>query len=265
MFETNARLERIKRKMENGKPVIGCFVLLNDPAISEMIGMAGCDFVWIDAEHGMLDRGAIKNHIVYAQNAGACAFVRVPGVEPDQVKCILDCGPDGIIFPNIITSDMAEKAVRACTYPTEGGIRGVGPGRVIHYGVSEEAEYLEKGKDYIWKIFQIESLEGAENMDKIAAVEGFHSLFIGPADLGMSMRASGFSERQMAEKLEETLERCGRYAQKYGKFAGSCAAPTKESCQKLFSQGIRWMTIGQDMRLISCAMAEAVRNINQEG
>ncbi len=264
MFETNERLERLKRKIAAKKTVTGCFVLLSDPSVSEMVGMAGCDFVWIDSEHGMFDRTTIKNHIVYAQCAGACAFVRVPGVDPDQVKCILDCGPDGIIFPNVTSREMAEKAVKACTYPTEGGVRGVGPGRVIKYGIESEAEYLEKGKDFIWKIFQIESLEGVENLQQIAEVDGFHSLFVGPADLSMSMRACHVPESEISEKISEIQALCGEIAAKNGKFSGSCAEPDKFSCQQLINRGIQWMTIGQDMRLISTALAEAVRKINKD-
>lgn len=264
MFETNERLERLKAKINAKKPVTGCFVLLSDPSVSEMVGLAGCDFVWIDSEHGMFDQTTIKNHIVYAQNAGACAFVRVPGVEPDRVKCILDCGPDGVIFPNITTPELGKKAIAACTYPTEGGCRGVGPGRIISYGIESEAEYLAKGKDFIWKIFQIESMEGAENMEAIAQLEGFHSLFIGPADLSMSMRAKHIPEEEIEEKVSEIQIRCGRLAREYGKYAGSCAGPNKQSCMEMMDKGIQWMTIGQDMRLISLSLAEAVKNINKE-
>lgn len=264
MFETNERLEKLKEKINAGKPVTGCFVLLSDPSVSEMVGMAGCDFVWIDSEHGMFDRTTIKNHIVYAQNAGACAFVRVPGVEPDHVKSILDCGPDGIIFPNVTTPELARKAVEACTYPTEGGIRGVGPGRVIKYGIESEAEYLEKGKDYIWKIFQIESLEGADNIEEIAQIDGFHSLFIGPADLSMSMRANKVPEKEIGARVDKIQRLCGQVARENGKYAGSCAGPDKESCYQMMEKGIQWMTIGQDMRLISMALAEAVKSINKD-
>ncbi|HIU75593.1 MAG TPA: host specificity protein [Candidatus Pelethocola excrementipullorum] len=261
MFEVNKRLRLLSEKIKEGKPVIGCFVLLNDPSISEIVGMAGCDFVWIDAEHGMLGRAEIKHHIVYAQSTGACAFVRVPGVDPDQIKCILDCGPDAIIFPNIANRKMAEEAVAACTYPSEGGVRGVGPGRIIDYGIYSEAEYLKKGKDYIWKIFQIESIEGVQNMEEIAKVSGIHSLFIGPADLGMSMRAAGVLDEEIDERVEAAQLRCGEIAKKNSIYAGSCAGPTKESCQILMDRGIQWMTIAQDLRLLSCGLGDAVRKI----
>ena len=77
----NERLQKITEKMKRGKPVVGVFVLLADASVSEIIGYSGCDFVWIDSEHGMMDRREIYHHVLAAQSAGACAFVRVPGVD----------------------------------------------------------------------------------------------------------------------------------------------------------------------------------------
>ena len=47
-------LERLVKKMEEGKIVCGVCVSLNDPAVSELVGMAGYDFVWIEGEHGAM-------------------------------------------------------------------------------------------------------------------------------------------------------------------------------------------------------------------
>ena len=49
-------LERLVKKMEEGKIVCGVCVSLNDPAVSELVGMAGYDFVWIEGEHGAMGR-----------------------------------------------------------------------------------------------------------------------------------------------------------------------------------------------------------------
>ena len=161
----NERLRKITGKMERGEPVIGVFVLLADSSVSEIVGYSGCDFVWIDSEHGMMDRREIYHHVLAAQAAGACAFVRVPGVEYYQIKNTLDMGPDGIIFPFVNTADIARQAVEACTYPADGGKRGIGPLRAIHYGVDNEPDYLKVAKDEVWKIFQIESMEAVDHLE----------------------------------------------------------------------------------------------------
>ena len=256
----NPRLAKIQEKIRNGQPVVGVFEELADSSISEIVGYSGCDFAWIDTEHGMMDRREVYHHVMAAQSAGACAFVRVPGVEYQQIKHVLDMGPDGVIFPFVNSAEIARTAVAACTYPADGGKRGIGPLRAIHYGVDPEPAYLEIAKDEVWKIFQIESMEAVPHLEEIAAVPGYQSLFVGPADLGMSM--VGMPAERKAELTREIQARVGELARKHGKYAGSCAGPTKVSCQDLMSRGIQWMTIAQDVRILSGALTEAIRDIH---
>ena len=208
----------------------------------------------------MMDRREIYHHVLAAQAAGACAFVRVPGVEYYQIKNTLDMGPDGIIFPFVNTADIARQAVEACTYPADGGKRGIGPLRAIHYGVDNEPDYLKVAKDGVWKIFQIESMTAVENLEEIAKVPGYQSLFIGPADLGMSM--VNVKPEDKPALIADVQRRVAKLAAENGKFCGSCAGPTKESCHELMDRGVQWMTIAQDVRIISGMLTEAVRNIH---
>lgn len=256
----NPRLQKITEKMKNGEPVVGVFVLLADSSVSEIVGYSGCDFVWIDSEHGMMDRREIYHHVLAAQSAGACAFVRVPGVEYYQIKNTLDMGPDGVIFPFVNTPEIARRAVEACTYPADGGKRGIGPLRAIKYGVDNEPEYLKVAKDEVWKIFQIESMEAVANLEEIARVPGYQSLFVGPADLGMSMVDVRPEDKPAI--TADVQRKAARLAAENGKFCGSCAGPTKASCHELMDRGVQWMTIAQDVRIISGMLTEAVRDIH---
>lgn len=69
--------ERLRQKQRAGEFAKGFAVTLADPALSEMAGAAGYDFVFVDAEHTPLDRQDIYRHILAAQGAGAAALVRV--------------------------------------------------------------------------------------------------------------------------------------------------------------------------------------------
>lgn len=256
----NPRLQKITEKMKRGEPVVGVFVLLADSSVSEIVGYSGCDFVWIDSEHGMMDRREIYHHVLAAQSADACAFVRVPGVEYQQIKNTLDMGPDGVIFPFVNTPEIARQAVEACTYPADGGKRGIGPLRAIKYGVDYEPDYLKAAKDEVWKIFQIESMEAVNNLEEIAKVPGYQSLFVGPADLGMSM-----VDVKPEDKNQLTIEiqrHVAKLAIENGKFCGSCASPTKASCEELMGRGMQWMTIAQDVRILSGMLTDAIKNIH---
>ena len=256
----NERLQKITEKIKRGEPVVGVFVLLADASVSEIVGYSGCDFVWIDSEHGMMDRREIYHHVLAAQSAGACAFVRVPGVEYYQIKNTLDMGPDGIIFPFVNTPEIALQAVEACTYPIDGGKRGIGPLRAIRYGLDNEADYLKTAKDEVWKIFQIESMEAVDNLEEIAKIPGYHSLFVGPADLGMSM--TSVDPHDKPALIADVQQRVAKAAALNGKYCGSCAGPTKESCAELLKRGVQWMTIAQDVRILSSFLADVIRKIN---
>lgn len=258
----NPRLQKFKQKMDHQEPVVGIFVELADSSVCEIVGYSGCDFAWIDAEHGMMDRREIYHNILAAQSAGACAFVRVPGSDRDLVKHILDMGPDGVIFPFINTEEIARKTVEACTYPSSGGKRGIGPLRAIHYGVDSEPEYLLNYRSETMLIFQIETKEGAENLEAIAAAPGYDSLFIGPADLGVSL--IDLSQEAKSAYIFETQKQAGLLARKNGKYLGSRAGPTRESVLQLMGLGCHWMTIAQDARIISGMLTKAVKEIHGE-
>ena len=103
-------------------------------------------------------------------------------------------------------------------------------------------------------------MEAVNNIEQIAAVPGYQSLFIGPADLGMSMVSVKPEEK--AGKIADIQRKVAQLSRQNGKYCGSCAGPTKRSCEELMSRGVQWMTIAQDARILSGALSAAVRDIN---
>lgn len=243
------RIETIRKKMESGKLVKGFFLTMADPMVSEIAGYAGYDYVWIDAEHGPLDRQEILGHIRAAQGSGCAAFVRVPVVDRNMLKAILDMGPDGLIFPFVNTKEIAEEAVRACSYPDFGGVRGQGPIRAIKYGLLDEAEYIQSAYDKVFKVAQIETMEGYENLDEILQVDGIDSLFIGAADLGRSILG-----RNDGTQLDVVYgDICKRVREKE-KILGVAIGPTAEEAQRVKALGAQWVVFGQDARALAAGL-----------
>lgn len=243
------RVEALRQKMREGKLVKGFFLTMSDPAVSEIAGYAGYDYVWIDAEHAPLGRQEILNHVRAAQGSGCAAFVRVPGVDRTMLKAILDMGPDGIIFPFVNSAEIAEEAVRACAYPDFGGVRGQGPIRAICYGLVNENGYIREAYEKVLKIAQIETMEGYENLEEILRVEGLDSLFIGAADLSRSIRgrADGTELRAVYEDI------CRRVREK-GRFLGAAIGPTPEEARHAKELGVQWVVFGQDARALAAAL-----------
>lgn len=252
------RVEVLKAKMDSGKLVKGFFLTLPDPIVGEMAGFAGYDYVWIDAEHGPLGRREILEIIMAAQGAGCAAIVRVPGHDRTLIKAILDMGPDGIIFPFSNTKEIVEEAVRACAYPEEGGVRGQGPLRAIRYGVDDEMDYIRNAYSHVFKICQIETMEGYENLEDILRVEGVDSLFIGAADLSRSIAA-----RNDGTQLEPVYNDICRKVRQAGKYLGVPISPTQESAAEAKQKGVQWVVFGQDARYLQGALKENLDAIRE--
>lgn len=169
------------------------------------------------------------------------------------MKAILDMGPDGIIFPFTNSAEIAEEAVRACSYPDEGGIRGQGPIRAIRYGLMNEAEYIQTAYSRVLKIMQIETLEGYENLEAIMEVEGIDSLFIGAADLGRSITGRSVRGRSGEKKygLPEVYDDICRRVRAGGLTLGAAIGATKEEAANAMKKGIQWVVFGQDARVLA--------------
>lgn len=253
-------LQKIKDHVAGGGVALGVFVTIADSCISEMVGCAGYDFVWIDAEHAPLDRREIFLHIMAAQGAGAAAFVRVPGVDPFTVKSVLDMGPDGIIFPFIDSAEKARLAVQSCLYPPQ-GIRGQGPLRAIRYGIDDEGAYIGRAGSLVWKILQIENEEGFKHVDEILAVPGIDSMFVGPADLGRSV---DLPEPQKSARVNEMVDEMTRKFKAKGIVSGTATGSTPEAVGRCVARGFSWLAVSQDARLISGPLCENLKRIRSK-
>lgn len=245
------RIRVLRDKIASGRLVKGFFLTLSDPAVSEIAGFAGYDYVWIDAEHGALGRQEILHHIMAAQGSGCAAFVRVPAAEPPLLKSILDMGPDGIIFPFCNDATTARRAVAACSYPDDRfrGMRGQGPIRAIRYGLEDENAYLSDAYSRVLKIMQIETLEGYRNLEEILAVPGIDSLFIGAADLSRSLAGA-----QDAPALAAVYEQICRRVRRSGLLLGAAIGPDAEEARRAREKGIQWVVFGQDARTLAAAL-----------
>lgn len=253
--------QRLRQKMQAGEFVKGFAVTLAEPAISEMAGCAGYDFVFVDAEHTPLGRQEIFGHVMAAQGAGAAALVRVRAAEPAMLKAILDLGPDGVIFPFVHDAATARRAVAACSYPDDGlhGVRGQGPMRAVRWGFGDEAAYLADPDRYLLKIMQIESCQGWQNLDEILAVPGVDGVYLGPADLGRSLAA------QRAPGLPSLNEVCAdvyRRVGAAGKWMGAPLATDAAAVAAARAKGAQWGVCGIDSSILAAGMRACLANFN---
>src|ERR1700750_2176064 len=106
-----AALKSFRQKLAQDQTVLGLWVTLESPSITEMAVALGVDWVVIDAEHGHLDWKEICEHIRAAVRSDTVVLVRVAELSIGLVKRALDLGADGVVVPWIESTDQLRQAV----------------------------------------------------------------------------------------------------------------------------------------------------------
>lgn len=214
------RKNPLKEKLRKGEPLLGLFVSLPSPALVEMIGLMGYDYVIIDAEHGVADLETCEHMVRAAEAAGVTPLVRIAENVQQNILRYLDAGAMGVQIPMVNTREDAEAVVRSVFYPPKGR-RGLAGVRASRYGIGlASGDYVRMANEELLVIVQIETTQAVASAEAICATEGVDIVFIGPSDLSSSM---GFAGQPTHPDVLRTIESVGRTAQAAGKAAGTIA------------------------------------------
>ena len=159
--------------------VFECFV----PGLPQICRNAGAEFVLYDMEHTGLGFETLKTQLALCRGLGIVPMARVPRGEYHFIARALDVGAFGVMVPMVATGAEAEHLVSCSRYPPHGR-------RGAAFGFAHD-DY--QGGDIVAKmaalhqrtmmIAQIETAEGLDNVEAIAAVPGIDALWIGQFDL----------------------------------------------------------------------------------
>ncbi|MBX3583683.1 MAG: 4-hydroxy-2-oxovalerate aldolase [Rhizobiaceae bacterium] len=232
--------------------LVGAFAEIPHPVAVEVVAQTGPDFVCIDWEHGQIARDQIENLVRACDIHRVPAMVRVPGHAPEEIAAALDSGARGVLVPRVSTAEQAAAVVKASRYPPDGE-RGVGPGRATGYGYRIFDHLTEANAANVVAI-QVETAEGLENVDAIAATEGVDVVFVGPGDLSVSLDAY---RPEDAARLAKAIEKIIASTLKHGKAAGIfCFRP--EDVARWAASGASFFILSSDTILLSAASAAAL-------
>jgi 4-hydroxy-2-oxoheptanedioate aldolase len=104
---------------------------------------------------------------------------------------VLDAGATGILVPHVRTEAEARAIAAAAHYPPM-GVRGLATtARAGRHGFTTIQRHLDKAKSETVVLVQIEDADALDNVPAIAAVENVDGVFIGPADLSISLGHPG--------------------------------------------------------------------------
>ncbi len=206
---------KLKAKIREGTPVVGCIIQMAAPPLVEMCGLLGFDFVFIDAEHGPLSPGECEELVRAADARGITPLVRVWENRRGVILRYMDTGAHGVIVPAINSAREAREAVQAARYFPEGR-RGLAGTRASDYGLLLPiGEYTRQANRENLVVGLIESGEAVDNIEEIVATEGLDGIFIGTTDLSHSLGVPGQFHHPAVEAAFQKILRAGRRSKKF--------------------------------------------------
>lgn len=246
--------------MRQGDVCLGSIVSFSDPTVSEALGSAGLDFLWIDMEHGPMGIETVQAHVMATELTGAAPIVRVPWNDPVLIKPVLDVGAAGVIVPMVRTAADVQQAVAACRYPP-GGIRGYGPRRPSRYGREGGPSFCAHANESIVTIVQIEHVDAVRNVDGILAVPGLDAVLIGANDLSGSLGVPGQADHpEVLQAIDTVIDK----ARRKGVFVGLPVGDDPATVAAWIRKGVRWLAVGGDFFFLVRAMDDFIAAIRQE-
>ena len=178
------------------KPLIGALIGSSLPIpYIEQLGMVGYDYIWVDAEHGTITPTEAQCIFTAAERRNMATLARVHLHDSANVQRYLDCGTQAVLFPQINSRSDAELAVQLCKFPPY-GTRGLASARWNDYSLDpnktlkDGIQQVNSGNGVVIGV-QIETQEAVDNAREILEVEGVDFVFLGPADLSVSLGVPG--------------------------------------------------------------------------
>jgi 2-dehydro-3-deoxyglucarate aldolase/4-hydroxy-2-oxoheptanedioate aldolase len=248
----------VKQKLQVGQRSIGTFVFeFATPGIARIAAEAGAEFVVFDMEHTGWSVETVKMLIATSRAAKIMPFVRVPATEYHFIARALDMGAMGVMAPMVESAEQARRLVASAKYPPAG--RRGAAFTIAHddYSGGSIVEKIESANRESLILAQIETAQGLEHVEEIAAVPGIDVLWIGQFDLSISLGIAGqFAHPRMDDATSRVLAAC----QKHNKSAG-LMAPDVAGAKALFDQGFRMIAYSGDLWIYQTGLRQAIASL----
>jgi 2-dehydro-3-deoxyglucarate aldolase len=235
------------------KRLIGCWCSLANPITTEVLGIAGFDWLLLDGEHSPNDVLTFIPQLMALKDSVSAPVVRPAWNDPVEIKRLLDAGFYNFLIPMVESVDAARAAVAATRYPPQ-GIRGVSVSqRGNRYGAVKD--YLQRANEQACVMVQIESRKGMAVAAEIAAVDGVDGVFIGPSDLAAGLGHLGNANHpEGAAGDQADLRQRAR-----GRQAARHVGAGRGDARRYLEMGATFVAVGSDLGLFRAA-TQALRD-----
>ncbi|MCX7174731.1 MAG: 2-dehydro-3-deoxyglucarate aldolase [Proteobacteria bacterium] len=249
----NAFPNQFRKDLVAGNKLIGCWCSLASPITTEILGLAGFDWLLLDGEHSPNDVISFIPQLMALKDSVSAPVVRPQWNDTVAIKRLLDAGFYNFLIPFVESAADAARAVAATRYPPE-GVRGVSVShRGNRYGTVKD--YMKLINDNITVLVQIESRAGVAAVSEISAVKGVDGIFVGPSDLAAGLGHLGDpSHPEVQAAIKQVFDR----AQAAGKPSGILAGGDADA-RRYLEMGASFVAVGSDQGLFRAA-TQALRD-----
>jgi 2-keto-3-deoxy-L-rhamnonate aldolase RhmA len=216
----------------------------------EEFARAGYDYVGFDAQHGYLDDTATAVLLRHLEHLEIATAVRLPNAEPAPIGRVLDAGADAVIIAMVESAEQAAAAVAATRYPPA-GVRSFGP---LRASLGHDPAALE-ARSAVFAM--IETAAAVSGIEDICAVAGLTGIYVGPADLAISMGADVVGATRN-ERVLEVIGRIHRAAADAGLVTGIHAGDGTTG-KRMAELGFQMITLASESHALRRGAAEHLR------
>lgn len=231
-------------------PIWGGWITGHTLLGAEEFARAGYDYVGFDTQHGYLDDADVAGMLRPLEHVPIATAVRLPNADPAPIGRLLDAGADAVVIAMVESAHQAAAAVAATRYPPH-GIRSYGP---LRASLGSDPAVLQSRASVF---AMIETAAALSSVGEICAVDGLTGIYVGPADLAISMGADVAGALNNPEVLDAVV-RIHRVASDAGLVTGIHAGNGKGG-RAMAEIGYRMITLASEAQSLRRGAAEHLR------
>ncbi|WP_448006703.1 HpcH/HpaI aldolase family protein [Agromyces bauzanensis] len=238
----------IVQMARSGHVPLGMQCFTGDPALIEVLGLTGFDFVMVDSEHCGIDPRAVEPLVRAADHVGLTTFVRVPMFDDEaSIHRVLEAGATGVFIPMVKDVADVQVALDAAYFPPQGQ-RGICPAtRQARYSFRDFVETADRNNATSIIIPLIEHPDAVENIDEICAHPDVHMVTFGQGDYAYAI---GEGTLMMKSPRVQAAQRAVvEAARRHGVLVmgGPVLEPSVDACRSALDAGVDVFCLGLDI------------------
>ena len=245
----------LRAMMGTSEPKFGSFVIeFDSPGMGQILKAAGCQYALLDMEHSGFGYDQLKRMLRFYQAADLPVIVSTVGGDYDMIARALDMGADGIQPAKVGSAEEARAILDHVRYAPKGA-RGVALG-IAHdrYRQRPAAPALRAANRDVVFFPKIETPEGIEDIEAIAALDGVDGIWIGHFDLSVSM---GIPAKFDHPNFQAAMERAAAACKRHGKSLGRIYDDTGTGVS-LYDLGFDFLCCSGDSWLLQRGLGDGI-------